>query len=190
MFRINKIGLLVSITAAIFQFTPSSLFAAAQSGDITDEFEANQELLFNVTYNGYKGLCNACVFASDRSVYLINSPYCTFEFESQTYNIGEMFDRHLCFYDDPRFYDVECFSKIGNNTFDCTRTCDANKEGKHDVLREGRSYELPSDSRCIYKIDFNNKLSKAKLVGPASMYDQFTSELKDEVIFDDDRRQL
>ena len=130
------------------------------------------------------------MFASDRSVYLINSPYCTFEFESQTYNIGEMFDRHLCFYDDPRFYDVECFSKIGNNTFDCTKTCDANKEGKHDVLREGQSYELPSDSRCIYKIDFNNKLSKAKLVGPASMYDQFTSKLKDEVIFDDDRRQL
>ena len=128
------------------------------------------------------------MFASDRSIYLTNSPYCVFEFDSQTYNIGETFERHLCFYDDPRFYGIECYSKIGNNTLDCTRTCDANKRGEHDVLSERQSYELPSDSRCIYKVDFKDKRSKAKLVTPAKMLDDFTSELKDEFVFDDERR--
>ena len=93
-----------------------------------------------MTYNGYKGLCNACVFASDISIYLTNSPYCLVDLDGQSYNVGEMFERHLCFYDDPRFYDVECRSRIANNTFDCTRICDANARGQHALLEEGQSY--------------------------------------------------
>ena len=133
----NKILALLVSMIAIGLHSQSSFFAAAQADDISDLLEEEQELLFNITYNGYKGLCNACVFASDISIYLTNSPYCEFRLGQQTYNIGEQIDRHLCFYDDPRFYDVECFSKIGNNTLDCTRKCDANARGEHEILREG-----------------------------------------------------
>ena len=143
-----------------------------------------------MTYNGYKGLCNACIFASDISIYLTNSPYCLVEFDGQTYNVGEMFERHLCFYDDPRFYDVECYSRIANNTFDCTKICDANARGEHAVLEEGQSYQLAADSRCIYKYDWKNSTTIKKLVAPRRMLGDFSSGLKDEFVFEDDRRRL
>ena len=88
---------------------------------------------------------------------------------------------------------MECFSKIANNTLDCTRKCDANARGEHEVLREGQSYELDYDSRCIYKVDLKNKVAKTKpkLVAPAELFDEFSSKLKDEFNFDDnDRRML
>ena len=115
------------------------------------------ELVFNVTLNGYEGLCNACVFGTDYSVYMINSPYCLFDWESQTYNIAEEHGKGLCFYDDPRFYDIECYSKIANNTLDCTRMCPENTIGQNALLQEGGSYELEADSRCMYRVDWWNK---------------------------------
>ena len=47
--------------------------AQAEPPDL-DEIE---ELVFNVTLNGYEGLCNACIFSNDASIYMTNSPYCT-----------------------------------------------------------------------------------------------------------------
>ena len=44
-----------------------------------------------------------------------------------------------------------------SNTFDCSKTCEANQRGEHEILQEGNEYELSVDSRCIYKIDYWKK---------------------------------
>ena len=64
----------------------------------------------------------------------------------------------MCFYDDPRFYDIDCYSKIANNTLDCTRTCPENAIGQNAILQEGGSYMLEPDSRCMYIVDWWNKV--------------------------------
>ena len=82
--RILK-ALLTAILVIFYQNTSgpsSSIIVAAQDDpNVLGQIEENAELLFNITYNAYEGLCNACVFASDVSMYLEDAPNCVYEFE-------------------------------------------------------------------------------------------------------------
>ena len=111
------------------------------------------EFVFNYTYPEYAGRCHACIFASNISVYVRQSPVCLFDYEGQTYNIAEDIERYTCFNDDPRAYeDIECKTQVSNDTFECYRGC----IGTPDIS-EGQTIRLGADRRCIYKINFWNK---------------------------------
>jgi len=132
---------------------------------LEDEFDISQ-----VTYPEYYGMCNQCVHASNVSVYAISAPYCTYEFEGEIWNIADGIERHNCFNDDPRFYNVTCYSQVANNTFDCPKTCEANqaKVINDNVLQEGENYLIGPDERCIFLINFWDLLdtSEKQLVIP------------------------
>ena len=66
-----------------------------------------------------------------------------------------------------------------NNTFDCTKTCEANQRGEHEILQEGGNNELAANSRCVYKVDWSNKndTSERLLMIASEMVANFASNL-------------
>ena len=166
---------------AKFLFLALISFQLVQAQAPPPELDDWAELVFNVTLNGYEGLCNACVFGTDSSASMINSPYCTYEWKGQYYNIAEEYGRGLCFYDDPRSYEVFCYSKIANNTLDCENKCVSNAIGKNAIIQEGATYELAADSRCMYKVDWWDKrrTDEEQLIIAEAYLEEFSSELNE-----------
>ena len=60
----------------------------------------------------------------------------------------------------------ECNSEYKSSLFDCENQCDENARGAYAWLTEGAEIELAPDSRCIFKVNFNDKrdTSEKKLV--------------------------
>lgn len=86
------------------------------------------------------------------------SPVCVVEYGSQVYNVGEEIERYTCFDVDPRAEeDIECRSKVSNDTFDCFQGCTGNPP-----ISEGNTYKLKKDRRCTYRIDFWDKTTTVR----------------------------
>ena len=140
-----------------------------------DSYQAQSFNVSNVLYTNLTNLCYGCVFASNVSTYALQSPYCTYTYQGQIWNIAEQFERNQCFNDDPRFYNVTCFTAIANSTFDCPNVCpeslDYNSIRKNR-LDTGRTYKIAPDTRCVYWIDFWNPSDTTPILVKASKQSQ------------------
>ena len=141
-----------TLLAVIFACSLSLMSQAQVSWDIGQEVDDVMDLLFEYTYPELAGKCHACVFRSDISVYIRQSPVCLFEWESQVYNIAEDVERFTCFNEDPRaLEDIDCRTLLSNDTFDCY-SCQGNPS-----IKEASKVTLQSDFRCSYKVELWDK---------------------------------